>query len=433
MEKSMYVENFLASRESPKTKESYERTLTIFEAFCQSRNRDLNSVVSEWREARLSDSRKAEIMFLDEWTDLVRAFHMHIKPKYASLSVKQILSIVKSFLKYNKIPVDVDIPKRTFVSYHNRDITKDLIRLVVSRSSVRNRALWLALAESGMRVGTAISMKYWWIKEDFESQRIPMRINIPSQFLKDHVGERWTFIGEDGFKVLQEYLKPRMPLKDDDYVFASEKPAKTLQAKHEQFTTANVSTMFSQTVQKLKLDKSRVPNKPGHIRLHGLRKYFRNNCRAEASYREFWMGHNIGTDEHYVSRNPEDHYQRYAEAYEELRVMEPSKAHTAQLTEMETNLKGKTSEIDTLKAKLSEIQESKDARFEEKTKEISALREELREFKKFVLLQVERDEEWKRIAKEPNPYQGVPEDKIKQKLKYEEPGLKKVKYKTVED
>ena len=45
-----------------------------------------------------------------------------------------------------------------------------------------------------------------------------MRILTPAETLKDHVGDRWSFIGEDGEKALREYLKPRMPLKDQDYV-----------------------------------------------------------------------------------------------------------------------------------------------------------------------------------------------------------------------
>ena len=355
MQSNKYVDNFLASTESPKTQSSYRDTLEAFDAFCKTQGKDFSSVVTEWREARLSDSRRAEIIFVDEWQDVVRAFHTHIKPKYASLSTKQFLSIVKSFFKYNKIPVDIDLPKHTFVTFHNRDLNKNDIRLIVSRSSVRNRALWLMLAESGMRVGTAINMKYEWIKQDFEKQRLPMRINTPSQFMKDHVGERWTFIGEDGFKALQEYLKPRLPLKDDDYVFALEKPSKTQQAQHSQFTIQNVSVTFGQTVRKLKLDQTTTKGKPAHIRLHGLRKYFRNNCRADWSYREFWMGHSIGTDEHYISRNPEDHYPLYAKAYEELRVLEPSKETQKQLSGLEDKLTEKDREINLLKGELQEI------------------------------------------------------------------------------
>jgi integrase len=60
--------------------------------------------------------------------------------------------------------------------------------------------------------------------------------------------------------------------------------------------------------------------------------------------------------------------------------------------------------------------------------EVAQLRDELHELKKYVLLQVERDEDWFRIAKEKNLYHGRPEDKIKQKLRFEEKGLKKVKY-----
>jgi integrase len=353
MERTAQVENFLQSRESPKTQSSYERALTIFAKFCKSQSKDLNAVVGEWREARMANDRREEITFLEDWQDLIRAFHAQIKPKYASLTVALNLAVVKSFFKYCRIPVDVELPRRSFVSYHNRDLTKAQVRLIVSRSSARNRALWLTLAESGMRVGTAIAMRYWWIKDDFEAQRLPMRIILPSEFVKDHVGERWTFIGEDGFKALSEYLKPRMPLKDDDFVFSSERPAKTEAAHRKQFTVSNVSVIFRNIVDGLGLDKSTAPaGKPRHLRLHGLRKYFRNNCKADWSYREFWEGHMLGTDEHYVSRNPEDHYPLYAKAYNGLRVMEPSIAEMAQVKD---DLRGKDEEIEKLKGELKTV------------------------------------------------------------------------------
>ena len=89
---------------------------------------------------------------------------------------------------------------------------------------MRNRAAWLMLAESGLRPDTVTNIRWWWIREDFQAERMPMRINIPQQFVKDKVGDRWSFIGEDGFRALKEYLKPRLPFQDDDYVFVREPP-----------------------------------------------------------------------------------------------------------------------------------------------------------------------------------------------------------------
>lgn len=137
------------------------------------------------------------------------------------------------------------MPKRACVVYHNRDLTRDEIRQILTFASPRYRVIWLIMAESGMRAETAVNLRYWQIKEDFEAKRIPMRIILPSSSLKDHVGDRFTFIGEDGFQELSEYLKRRLPLKDDDYVFASEKAGKV---KGEQFSVASLSVKFNRIV-----------------------------------------------------------------------------------------------------------------------------------------------------------------------------------------
>jgi hypothetical protein len=66
-------------------------------------------------------------------------------------------------------------------------------------------------------------LKYINIREDFEVNKVPMKITLESAILKDKVDDRITFIGEDGFNTLREYLRPRMSMKDDDYLFERKK------------------------------------------------------------------------------------------------------------------------------------------------------------------------------------------------------------------
>jgi hypothetical protein len=69
-------------------------------------------------------------------------------------------------------------------------------------------------------------------------------------------------------------------------------------------------------------ESSKGKGKPRQLRLYCLRKYFRNNIKVESAYREFWMCHSFGVDEHYLSRDVEKHREKYAEGYESLRVFE---------------------------------------------------------------------------------------------------------------
>jgi integrase len=320
-EKSKYLEDWLNAKcESEKTFKGYLFCWENFASFCKTRNMDANSLVNEFRQVKY-DLYKRE-QFLENWQDTVRAFYTWLKKKgFAPLTIKNHLAVIRSFFRYWDIPLKVELPRHSYVVYHNRDLTKEELRQILTFASPRDRVIWLVMAESGMRVETAVNLRYWQIKEDFEAQRVPMRILLPSESLKDHVGDRWTFIGEDGYRELKNYLQKRMPLEDNDFVFASEKEGKV---KGEQFTPASLTVKFNRLVQKLGIDKSTGKGKPKKIRLHGLRKYFRNNMKTDSAYVRFWMGHSLGTDAHYISRDPEEHRRRYKEGYPYLRVFEPS-------------------------------------------------------------------------------------------------------------
>jgi hypothetical protein len=355
MEKLNYrVEDWLFNRtESEKTRNSYLVYINKLNEFCEERGKNLYEIVEEYRKSRRS-GYQAELDFIESWQDLIRAYTTYIKKSsFAPLTQKHILSIAKSYFSTYKLPIDVDLPRKACVKYHNRDLTKQHIRKIISKAGQRDRTIFLLLAESGLRVKTAIHLKYWQIKEDYENGTVPLRIITPASEIKDHVGDRWSFIGEDGEKALREYLEQRTPLKDEDYIFISEKPGKT---KGEQFTTANISTIFRYIVKDLKLENTNHImhyGKPKHFRLHGLRKYFRNNMKADPSYREFWMAHSLGVDAHYVSRDPEFHRKEYKKNYEQLRILEP--ATPTQLIEIAEKLNQKDQEIQELKKQNKEL------------------------------------------------------------------------------
>lgn len=347
MESNHWIKDWLSARcEAESTAQHYMWGITMFDGFCLEIGMNFGTVVEDWRTAKYAGARE-EQMFLDRWNDVISAFSAHIKKSYPPLSQKGILTAPRSFFAKWKIPVDVDLPKRACVIYHNKDLTKEVIRQILSKTSQRNRTIFLMLAESGLRAGTIVELKYWQIKKDFEAGTVPMQILTPSSELKYHVGDRWSFIGEDGVRVLREYLKPRMPLKDDDYVFVAEK-AGLVAGK--QFTVSNISTQFNNLTRALKYERGAPAGKPGHYRLHGLRKYFRNNMKADPSYREFWMGHSLGVDAHYISRDPEKHRKKYAEGYDELRILETVAPHKKEIEQLKAQIQQQYEQIAELRA-----------------------------------------------------------------------------------
>lgn len=352
MENTQKVSDWLSSVD-PGTQIGYKPIWEAFVVFARKRGKDPEKIVEEYRAAKYEGERQKDV-FLDDWNDVLKAYFSSLeKTEYAPLVRRNRLMTIRSFLSYWKIPLDVTIPKHACVIFHNRDFSKDQVRQILSRASHRDRTIWLVMAESGLRPETLISMKYWQIQDDFEKDLIPMRILTPAETIKDHVGDRWSFIGEDGFQALKEYVKPRMPLKSSDHIFVPERPKRV---KGEQFSVCSLSSKFHRLVVKVNMEKGGgTPGKPGHYRMYGLRKYFRNNMRADASYREFWMGHSLGVDAHYISRNPEVHREEYRKGYAELRIFEPSASDD--LRAIQEQLKKKDQQIQELNGKIEDLKQ----------------------------------------------------------------------------
>jgi site-specific recombinase XerD len=350
---SSRMEDWLSAKaESPHSRRNYTDHWNIFVKFCLVRGKDPNKIVDGFRAVKLQGEQQKDL-FLEEWQDLIRAHSTDLKKKYAPMSFAVRLSVLRSYFKYWKIPLEVDLPRHTYVTYHNRDITRAEVKKILSNASLRDRAVLLVLVESRMRVGCCVSLKYWMIKGEYEQSIVPMQIKLPSSALKDHVGDRFTFIGEDGFRALQDYLEARPRLKDDDYVFGTERARST----SERSLAQSISTKFNRLVLKLGIDHSAGVRKPKQIRLHGLRKYFYNNMRADSDYRKFWMGHTLGVQAHYISRDPEEHRKRYAEGYKYLRIFEPS---PESLTEVYEQMRTKDKEIKALKQSVAKLQATVD-------------------------------------------------------------------------
>jgi integrase len=282
----------------------------------------------------------AKEKFLDQLNDVLKDFFAFLKGRVTPLSVKRKMSTVMSFLHAFDIPAKPLRIRYPYVVYHNRDITKDELRLIVESSDPRDRAIWLILYESGMRPQTLANLKWKHIKADFGN--IPMRIDLTSDILKCRVSQRWTFIGEDGVKALKTYLAGRLPLKDDDLIFVTEKPS------NKPLTAQAMSQAFNKIVQRLKLAKGEG-KKPKELRLYCLRKAFRKYMASvvDSAYVEFWMGH-TSTATHYLSMDVEFHRQLYKKGYENLRLYQP--------THIERLIAEQREEIEKLRSQLNQMQ-----------------------------------------------------------------------------
>ena len=304
---------------SSQTKDKYS---LAFARFLSHTNINPDTLVEEWRQAKYKYPENQ--MFIDKYTDIVQDYYsmMCNRENCTTLSANTKITSILSFFQFHRIPnkhgLDIRKQKNAYVKYHNRDIRKSEIKRILEHSGIREKAFYLMMVESGLRPNTLCQLKYKHIKEEFEENRIPMKIDIPAEILKDRVGNRFTFIGEDGYNALKEYLSPRGKLEDNDYLFIEKKRQKT----REYLSPETFSSFFKRVVLKLGLAKVEEKGKPKQLRLYCLKKYWYNRNDAEEIYRKFWAGWSLGTQGHYLTRDVEKHRQVYAEAYESLRIYE---------------------------------------------------------------------------------------------------------------
>jgi len=253
--------------------------------------------------------------FKRKYAQCVRAFaSAQFQRESAPNTINLTIAIVKSFFKYNDLPLGhVPIAQRR-VLYHNRDITKDEVNLILDASSPREKAFYTIMAQSGLRPLTTCSLKFKHIKKDFEKNLLPCKIEIPQEIAKGKHHSYFTFIGEEAVKYLRAYLNTTPTIKDEDYLFQKQGTIKKTDPK-------SFAGLFRRTIEKLKAKglmevKQKKKGKPRDIRLYNLRKFFRKHAnQAGFEFVQFWMGHKVkaGVDDHYRPKDPEFHRQLYKE------------------------------------------------------------------------------------------------------------------------
>lgn len=337
--------------ESQESEDSYYAAFKCFEDWARENfGFDVAGIPERWRAIKYQTVERER--FIDELRDLLRAYFVHLKERYSPIAVNSRISAATSFLHNFEIPVKSKRLKYPYVVYHNRDIKKEEIRLLLEHTGVRNQAIFLVLYESGMRPNTLRKLRWRHIKEEFLEQRIPMKIKLTSDILKCRVSERWTFIGEDGYKALKRYLAVKgLPQKDEDYVFTKEKPTGG------QLGISAFSQSFNKLVKKLSLAEPRGPEgkKPKEIRLYCLRKAFDKYLDADEAYKEFWTGH-TSTMTHYVSNDPEHHRKLYAQGYENLRLFKRADTEViARLTQENADLKERVDRLEKILGEIADL------------------------------------------------------------------------------
>ena len=299
--------------------------------------------------------------FRRKYARYVRALISHLMNEdYSPSTVVNSVTTVKSFFKYNDLPLGHIPVGRRRVVFHNRDITKNEIERILGISRPRDQAFYSMMAQSGLRPDTLCSLRKKHIEPEFSKGIIPCKVDVPEEIAKGQYGSYFSFMGEESVKYLKDYFNKRPEIGPEDFLFTSHGKDKPLNPK-------SISMIFARTIQQLKekgiIDlKDSQFGKPGELRLYNLRKFFRKEAgHAGVEYVNFWMGHKTdykaphipASDIHYFPKEDmEFHRQLYIEhAMPHLRLETPT------ATETDKIIGRQAEEIERLNERIKEIEE----------------------------------------------------------------------------
>jgi site-specific recombinase XerD len=168
-------------------------------------------------------------------------------------------------------------------NYKDKNITqqKDLVptleelKKMIDVMSLEEGFRIIFLAQTGMRVSDAISLKLGTIKRELDLENIPLAIRFIPKKDRELIGERITFMGSDGVEMLKQYLawreKQGENLTEDSPLFVG----RTRKQKGKKLISIT-DQGFNDTVHEA-ARRAGIGNgngKYGRMRTHCLRKFF---------------------------------------------------------------------------------------------------------------------------------------------------------------
>ncbi|NIN53206.1 MAG: tyrosine-type recombinase/integrase [Nitrososphaeria archaeon] len=384
-----HIENWLsavgfACSNSENTDANYRVHFKKFLAFI---GKNAEEIVEEYEG---SSDRK----FRRRYAQLVKAFLRHLQSQgYSSSTVAGAVATVKSFFKYSDLPLGFVPSFHATVEFPNRDITKEEILEILGQASVRDRAFFTIMCQSGLRPGTIANLKIEDIENILDKDTpIPCRIVVKEENTKGGFMDYFTFIGKDGVDALKAYLIGRNEqLTRDSYLFAKHGHNKPVSPGVLTHTFRRIADRLKRKgLMDFKKEKKnfKVENEGGHdksfvsrstIRLYNLRKWFRKQAgHAGPDFVNFWMGHTsaLDVDLHYFSRDVEHHKKQYSE-----KALPYLRLYKATPSETEKTIQSQAEEIAELKRERSETEKrltQLEKTLESMAKQLQSLTEEKR-------------------------------------------------------
>lgn len=390
--------------EHSQSKATHEQYKRVFNEYTNTIGMTPKQIITDYENADRNNISERTIK--RKHAKLIQHYIMTLQNRgLTTTSIKVMIGAVTSFYKYNDLSLGHIPQPRTGIVYHNKDITKDEINLIMANSNIREKAFFATMTQSGLRPHTIKQLKIKHVEKILEENTpTPCKITVPKQIEKGQYGNGHpSFIGEEATKHIKAYLATKTNLTPDNLLFSAHNNQKT------PINTKNMSRAFRETAKKLNETgaiKYKIrKGKPSELRLYNLRKYFRKMANQMGfEHVNYLMNHTTrGSDSNYTPKDDEWYRELYKnEAMPHLQLDTATPTETTQI--IKTLEEKHQKEIEELNKQHREEMETANTMLlimiaptiEEKEKLIKTLPQELQDNYNKQLIK------WKKICKEKN-------------------------------
>jgi integrase len=365
--KGNLVEDWLNSvayshSQSKATEDQYKR---VWERFSTDIGMTATEIVADYESSNDRNVMRKHARLIRSWIGKL------MKEGLTNQSIKVMVGAVKSFYKYNDLPLGHIPQAMNGIVYHNRDITKEEIVQIMAQVKPREKAFFAVMAQSGLRPHTIKQLR---LKHLEDLEKTPCKIEVPQELAKGKYGSYVTFIGADALKYLKQYFATRKDLYPESLLFCAHDDSK------KPVNVKDMSRAFRLAARKLEksgaIDFEIREGKPSELRLYNLRKFFRKYAiQMGFEVVEYMMGHKVkGVDGNYRPRDPEFYRELYAEkAMPFLRLEAPTPTET-------------TAIVNTLKKQHEAEMGSLKKEIQKRDEQIHALNERFNKYERYLKL-----------------------------------------------
>jgi len=263
----------------------------------------------------------------EEVADKVQAFCDKFNDEGKKSSASNAMKALRSFLKANGFRVEELVLEDSYRAMKRPEYvpTKEEVCKMASVCGLKWRATILCLFQSGLRNSTLRALPYGMLKEQVESDVVPIKVHVTGELRKvvpDACKEGvdyWTFFGAEASEALRQYINWRKErygkIDDEELLFPSESRTQPMEKRlRTPMDQWHLTRIVKKAARRAGIKEWQ------NIRAHSLRKTFR--AVLDAGYidggqlaeddKEYLMGHKLpGAKEPYHNANIDVLAQRY--------------------------------------------------------------------------------------------------------------------------